>query len=153
MPAVTVDDLTVLTSNLGIVETKGEEFQFTVNVRYPVTWKGEDLKAMCEKGLPEGWRITEFTDSKPLYFPTDHALVKNIVEAYKEETGEELVPQTMGGGTYARAVPNCVAIGTCWVGDGPAHETDERLKVDHFHKAARIYARILVKLAIAATAM
>ena len=74
------DELTVLTANLGIVETDGDEFVFTVNVRYPVTWKGDELCAMCEKGLPEGWRIAEFTDSKPLYFPTDHPLVKHIVE-------------------------------------------------------------------------
>ena len=143
------DELTVLTANLGIVRTEGTEFVFTVNVRYPVTWLGSDLKAKCEHGLPKGWRIAEFTDSKPLYFPTDHVLVKTIVDAYAEETGERLLPQTMGGGTYARAVPNCVAIGTGWVGDGPAHETDERMKVEHFHKMSRVYARILVKLVMA----
>jgi hypothetical protein len=34
-------------------------------------------------------------------------------------------PQTMGGGTYARVMPNLVAIGAGFEGDGRAHEPDE----------------------------
>jgi succinyl-diaminopimelate desuccinylase len=56
----------------------------------------------------------------------------------------------MGGGTYARAIPNTVSIGTGWLGDGKAHETDERLKVEHLFKMSRIYAHIFYKLAIVA---
>jgi succinyl-diaminopimelate desuccinylase len=56
-------------------------------------------------------------------------------------------PFTMGGGTYARAVPNMVSIGTSWPGDGKAHETDERLKIEHLYKASRIYAHMLYRLA------
>lgn len=54
----------------------------------------------------------------------------------------------MGGGTYARAIPNTVSIGTGWEGDGKAHETDERLKVEHLFKMSRIYAHILYRLAL-----
>lgn len=140
------DDLTTLTSNLGVVRTVGPEIELKMNVRYPVTWKGDELRAKCESRMPAGFRMDRFSDSKPLYFPTDHPLVAAVCGAYTAETGEDLPPQTMGGGTYARAVPNCVAIGTGWVGDGPVHETDERLKVEHFHKMARIYVRVLVNL-------
>jgi succinyl-diaminopimelate desuccinylase len=131
-----------LTCNLGIIQTVGGCARLTLNIRYPVTWNGADLRAKAEKAIPSDWRIHSFSDSKPLYFPLDHPLVRTICAAYERETGERKDPGVMGGGTYARAVPNCVAIGTGWAGDGPAHETDERLKVEHLNKMARIYVRI-----------
>jgi succinyl-diaminopimelate desuccinylase len=88
------------------------------------------------------------SDSPSLYFPLDHPLVKTIREVVSEETGEDKEPGVMGGGTYARMIPNTVSIGTGWEGDGEAHETDERLKVAHLFKMSRIYAHILYRLAL-----
>jgi len=139
----------ILTSNLGIVELVDGVLRLTINVRYPVTFDGGSLQSKAEAKLAKltgGFRLAHFKDSVPLYFPKDHALVRAICESYEEETGEQREPGTMGGGTYARAVENCVAIGTGWAGDGEAHQTDERVRVEHVHKMARIYARILVKL-------
>ena len=76
--------------------------------------------------------------------------MKTICEVYKEETGDDSKPEVMGGGTYARAIPNTVSIGTGWEGDGKAHETDERLKVENLFKMSRIYAHILYRLALLA---
>lgn len=139
-----------LTSNLGILTTEGGRVVFTVNIRYPVTWRFEELETRCKAHLAEtesGLRLDSGTDSLPLYFPLDHPLVKIVCDVYLEETGEDLKPGVMGGGTYARAVPNTVSIGTGWEGDGKAHETDERLKVEHLYKMSRIYAHILYRLA------
>lgn len=144
-----------LTANLGIIQTVEGKIQFTINVRYPVTWKGDDIRAKVEAKLAKlspGWRLASWDDSPPLYFPLDHPMVKAIVDCYKEETGEERQPGVMGGGTYARAVPNSVAIGTGWLGDGPAHQTDERVKIEHLHRMARIYARVLDRLTDLASA-
>lgn len=134
-----------LTCNLGIIETIHGKIRYTLNVRYPVTWKGDDLRERASKQLKKltgDWSIYSLSDSPPLYFPLDHPLVRTIREAHERETGERKEPGVMGGGTYARAVPNCVAIGTGWAGDGPAHETDERLKIEHLYKMARIYIRV-----------
>jgi succinyl-diaminopimelate desuccinylase len=142
-----------LTCNLGIVDTKDGRLSLLFNIRYPVTWTGAKLQAMCDahlKKLTSGFQLRVTRDSPPLYFPVDHPLVKTILEVYEEETGEKGTPATMGGGTYARAIPNTVSIGTCWSGDGKAHETDERIKVDHLFKASRIYASILYRLAMMA---
>ncbi|HTQ08646.1 MAG TPA: M20/M25/M40 family metallo-hydrolase, partial [Fimbriimonadaceae bacterium] len=140
-----------LTNNLGIVEVSDGEVKLTFNVRYPTTWKGDALKSLCEAHLAElgsGFKLAEFHDSPSLYFPLDHPLVKTICDVYQEETGEARKPGVMGGGTYARAIPNTVSIGTGWEGDGKAHETDERLKVEHLFKMSRIYAHILYRLAV-----
>lgn len=139
-----------LTSNLGIVSTDNGSISLLANVRYPVTWTGAQLREKCEEHLGKlkgGWKLVKMTDSPPLYFPLDHPLVKAICEVYKEETGEDKEPETMGGGTYARMMTNTVAIGTGWEGDGNAHETDERLKIENLFKMSRIYAHVLYRLA------
>jgi succinyl-diaminopimelate desuccinylase len=86
-------------------------------------------------------------DSPSLYFPKDHPLVRTIVDVYRAETGDMTEPGTMGGGTYARAVPNTISIGTGWLGDGDPHQTDERVAIDSLKKMSRIYASILYRLA------
>jgi succinyl-diaminopimelate desuccinylase len=139
-----------LTCNLGIVSTESGRLKLLFNIRYPVTWKGEELGRRCKKHLAElesGFTLDDMSDSPSLFFPTNHPLVKTIVDVYEEETGERKQPGVMGGGTYARALPNTVSIGTGWEGDGRAHETDERLKVENLFKMSRIYAHIFYRLA------
>jgi succinyl-diaminopimelate desuccinylase len=142
-----------LTANLGILTTKDGHLEFLVNIRYPVTASGEEIRGKIESHLNEhvpGATLVKFDDSPPLYFPLDAEPVVSIVDAYRQETGDETPPGVMGGGTYARAVPNTVSIGTGWDGDGPAHENDERIRVSHLLKMAKIYTHILYRLAIAA---
>lgn len=142
-----------LTCNLGVVEIREGRLRLLFNVRYPVTWKSGHMYERCSNHLETlagDWHIDKFDDSKALHFPLEHPLVKTIVEVYEEETGEKKEPGVMGGGTYARAVPNMVSIGTSWDGDGRAHETDERFKIENLFKASRIYAHILYRLALLA---
>lgn len=142
-----------LTSNVGIVETKDGEVVFTVNVRLPTSWSEEELgrKAAEKTGSLEIGASAKVDHlSKGLFFPIDSPLVSAVISAYRAETGENNEPFTMGGGTYARAVPNTVSIGTGWIGDGEAHQTDERIKVDHILKMSKIYAHIFYKLALEA---
>jgi succinyl-diaminopimelate desuccinylase len=139
-----------LTANVGVVRTEGDAARVTVNIRYPVTWKGADVEARAKAKLEKdgfGWKVSEFDDSEPLFFPADREPVLTILEAYREETGDMTPPRSMGGGTYARAVPNTVSVGTGWDGDGPAHENDERIHISHPLKMAKIYVHILYRLA------
>jgi len=138
-----------LTCNLGIVRTVNGSIELTFNVRRPVTWESNKLLDLVNAHLATttiGATLKSFDASEPLYFPLEHPLVKTICDVYEEETGERKTPGVMGGGTYARAVPNCVSIGTGWDGDGPAHENDERMKIEHIFKMSRIYAHIFLRL-------
>ena len=139
-----------LTCNIGVVSFSQGAVHLLANVRYPATWKGEHLHALCQAKLEKlgpAWSFIVERDSPSLYFPLDHPLVKTIVDVYREQTGDMTEPATMGGGTYARAVPNTISVGTCWPGDGMAHETDERIAIESLKKASRIYAAILYRLA------
>jgi succinyl-diaminopimelate desuccinylase len=77
----------------------------------------------------------------------DREPVKTLLEVYREETGDMKEPGTMGGGTYARAVPNTVSVGAGFEGDGPPHESDERYAITSYLKCAKIYAHMLYALA------
>lgn len=139
-----------LTCNLGVVTCDNGKIKLLYNIRYPVTWSFEELRSRLDKwviSIGRGFAVDSMSDSKALYFPLDHPLVSTICDVVTEETSETTPPGTMGGGTYARAVANTVAIGTCWEGDGKAHETDERIKVENLFRASRIYAHILYRLA------
>ena len=144
------DDITNLTCNLGILWTEGGRLKLLFNVRYPVTWKGEEMRARCEKFLADdlagAYVIDSFEDSPSLYFPLEHPLVKVVCDVYARESGETKKPGVMGGGTYARAVSNTVAIGTGWEGDGDAHQTDERCKISSIYRMTKLYAEILYRL-------
>ncbi|MHB8634936.1 MAG: Sapep family Mn(2+)-dependent dipeptidase [Fimbriimonadaceae bacterium] len=143
------DETGDLTSNVGILSTESGTIRLLANIRYPATWKGEHVEERSTaffKKADSSWSVTQLGDSPSLYFPLSSPLIKTLVDAYRAETGDTAEPFTMGGGTYARAVPNMVSVGTCWPGDGRAHETDERLKVEHLFKASRIYAHMLFSL-------
>jgi succinyl-diaminopimelate desuccinylase len=140
-----------LTSNLGIVSMEGNVLKLLVNVRYPATWKGSHLLELAKTELGSlasaSWQVEMERDSAPLWFPKDHPMVRTIVDVYRAETGDMTEPATMGGGTYARAVPNTISVGTGWLGDGDPHQTDERVAIESIFKMSRIYAAILYKLA------
>lgn len=139
-----------LTSNIGILKIKTDTLILVFNIRYPVTWKGDIVLQSAKEFIQKkhkDYQVVDFKDSPSLYVPLDHPLVKALAEVYTKETGEHLKPQVTGGGTYARAVPNTVAVGTGWKGDGKEHEPDERIKVEHLLKMSRIYAHMLYRMA------
>lgn len=137
-----------LTSNLGVFSVDGALARCTVNIRYPVTWTLdallEGLQATIE---PLGFTLASHFGIAPLYVPLETPFLQTLLTVYREETGDETPPQTMGGGTYARATPNIVAIGTGFDGDGAAHQPDERIAIQTLQRITLIYARMLWELA------
>lgn len=137
-----------LTSNLGGFEYDGSRVRCTVNVRYPVTWTLEALLERLKPTIePCGFTLTSHFGIAPLHVPLETPFLQTILRVYREETGDDSPPRTMGGGTYARATQNIVAIGAGFEGDGSAHEPDERIAISTLQKITLIYARILHDLA------
>ena len=142
-----------LTNNLGVLETTADgKIRLTYNIRYPVTWTIEELLEKGRKKREEaGWTLAEHYNQNSLYIPLDKEPVSTLLRVYREETGDMASqPETMGGGTYARATPNIVAYGAHIPGDslyGPAHEPDECISIAGLIKATKIYAHALYELA------
>jgi succinyl-diaminopimelate desuccinylase len=54
---------------------------------------------------------------------------------------------TIGGGTYARAMDNCVAFGPNFPGSPePAHQADEYIILEEMYRAMAIYAEAIYRL-------
>jgi len=141
-----------LTSNLGVAALEDGRVSLTFNIRYPVMWNSETLRACLEAGIAgSGWSLDSLTDQAPLYVPLDDPLVATLLQVYRDETGDETAPLTMGGGTYARSMRKGIAFGPSFrdadPADGGAHEKDECWPVEHLIRAAKIYARALARLA------
>lgn len=139
-----------LVLNLGMIDINQETGSATINIRFPITEKESKIKNNLETLLRgsfislENWKC-----SQPLFFQPHHPLVKTLMDVYIEKTGEtEARPITIGGGTYARSIPNAVAFGALfpWAEDR-MHQKDEYIGLDDLDKMTEIFAEAIYRLA------
>ena len=138
-----------LTLNNGIVRTENGQIICTIDIRYPVTLKPEQLRTMAEPYLEDSkGSITIDAVGEPLFYPEDSALVQNLLKAYQEVTGDsETRPMVIGGGTYAKSVPGIIAFGCEFPGDdNHIHDANESLKIRDFQMQVDIYAQAILNL-------
>ncbi|GMG79722.1 dipeptidase PepV [Bacillus safensis] len=136
-----------LTLNVGTIRYKqNEEAKLGLNVRYPVTADGKDVK----KGIEsiKGAALLKFEDSPPHHVSKDHPLVKTLQRVYEEQTGDPATLIAIGGGTYARSLEAGVAFGPLFPGRPDcAHQKDEYIEIDDLLRATALYAQAMYELA------
>ncbi len=141
------DEYGNLTSNVGIIRLEDGVIWGKIDIRFPVSMTSKQVldKLSCEH---DGGDIEVLHVSEPLYFPTDHPLVKKLLKAYREVTkDEETQPVTMGGGTYARGIRNCIAFGGGFPGvDNHIHDVDEFIMLDELKLQTEIYVHAILEL-------
>ena len=83
----------------------------------------------------------------PLFFPLDHPMIKAMLKAYYDVTESDKEPITMGGGTYARTMPNIVAFG-CDTGEynWHIHDDNEFVTLKSLQQQTEIYTEALLNL-------
>lgn len=130
-----------LTMNVGLIDLDSSGVSLTCDIRYPVTWQLDDLLAKMRARVGEhGGQVHVIHHSEPLYLPKDHPLVTTLTKVYRAAGGENTEPLAMGGGTYARSLPNTVAFGPGLPGDdGGAHQTGESVNLASLSRARKIY--------------
>ena len=76
------------------------------------------------------------------------SLIKTLMDIYASHTGDtDSEPLVIGGGTYARAIPNTVAFGARFPDEIElGHQKDERISVDNMVRLAKIYAEAMYRL-------
>ncbi len=112
------DETTKLTINPAIMVADSKNCSLSYDIRYPLTASGDEIMESIRKAAEERGLQVEFgLHEKPLYVPRDSHLVTTLSAIYAEHTGNDATPVAFGGGTYAKAFPNCVAFGTVLPGD------------------------------------
>ena len=142
-----------LTMNLGVVQgsVQGEECEIHVklNYRYPVTKSFGDCGPKVEAAFEEaGFRSVSLNHKAGLYMEPDSPLVSRLLEVYARCTGQEATPKCIGGGTYAKMMPNTLAFGPIFPGDEVReHKPDEYMELDRLIDNAEILAQAMYELA------
>ena len=144
------DGAGVLTFNVGTVnmDEKGR-ISLQCNIRYPASVEYNDIRELLEKQLKKhGFFYKEIDYLAPVYHKKDSALIRCLMEAYQEVTGDmDTEPMAIGGATYARALPNAVAFGPLFPYEEElAHEANEFLRIESFRKMTEIFVKGLYKL-------
>lgn len=140
-----------LNFNIGMIEKFSDRVEIVLNMRYPLQGVSkEQIKDQIEKASKEfNGEYTQTAGEDPLFIDPDSKLIKILMDSYRQHSGDtESKPMVIGGGTYAKAMKNCVAFGSMFKDDEDRmHQKNERIKIDRLMDAARIYAEALVKLA------
>lgn len=144
------DEYGPLTFSNGIIKMENGVIRGTIDIRFPVTMNSRQIASRIEAALAgetQG-KITVRSQMEPLFFPIDSPLVSRLLQAYQEVTGDlESKPITMGGGTYAKGIHNCIAFGCEFMGeDCHIHDANEFVRIDCLLQQAEIYVHALMKL-------
>lgn len=143
------DESGILTSNVGHISYEKNLLKLGFNLRVPVNTELDKIK---KKYLELQKTFTnleiEFpSEQSPLFVPKDNHLVSTLTSIFKEKTGLNGTPIAIGGGTYARAFPNCVAFGANMPGHKDmCHQVDEFIDINTLILSSKIYAEAIYEL-------
>ena len=129
------DDSGYLTMSPDIIAVNNGKINLTVDIRYPVSLKHEDIL-----------KRFSFLNYTALYHQPPHVtdknspLMKSLLNAYSKVTFENSPAVAIGGGTYARALEQGIAFGPVFpYQKSTAHEADEFIPLPDMEKLFNIY--------------
>lgn len=144
------EEMGYLTNNFGVIKSENGQYTISLNLRYPNGVVFDEVVAKLTKQFAE-FHTTVKVDShqKLLYKDPNSPLVKTLMDVYKKHTNDvNAKPINIGGGTFARAMPNCVAFGPHFL-DKPTfiHQKNEFINIEDLLLATAIYTEALYELA------
>ena len=138
-----------LTLNWGTLNADSTSLSMIINYRYPVTKSYDDCAPAFMKLFTDaGFTVAHELHKAKLYVPADSPLIRKLLKVYKEYTGIDGKPLSIGGGTYAKMLPNIVAFGPIFPGDEVReHKPDEFIEIPKLMKNAQMIASAMYELA------
>jgi dipeptidase D len=128
-----------------------DSVMFMFNFRIP---KGTDLGKIREtidghlRDFSDRWKIgfsPQMYLSEPLYNDPDSPFVRRLLGIYSDVTGEDGTARSMGGGTYARRIPNAVVFGPGLDGEEYlGHQPNENISLRALTRNIEILTHALV---------
>ena len=142
------DEYGELTCVNGKIYMENETIIGSLDIRVPVTLESNDivkkLNAIGDKRA--NIEIIKFTVST--YFPIDSEIVQKLLKVYQEVTGDRKnMPITMGGGTYAKTLKNCIAFGCGFPNvNNKIHEANEYVDIKELMLQVKLYVHAILEL-------
>ncbi|MHA4989755.1 Sapep family Mn(2+)-dependent dipeptidase [Cetobacterium somerae] len=142
-------DLTLSCGIAKIIEEKESSIYVKFNIRYPVTTDEKKLDTTLDKiGRENNVEFVKENHNAPLYFPKEHPLVEKLQKVFKDVTDRDDKPVALGGGTYAKLMPNTVAFGPNFKEfRGNPHGFDEKMDIDMLKQGMLMYVLGVLELA------
>lgn len=144
-----------LTAICGMIRTEGNHLILNANIRYPAGMQAEKIKErLNEKAHSYGWKTSFINDDPPMYMSPECPVIKVLNDICIRRLGKNFTPYSMGGGTYARRLPNAVAFGPGIQGQkkpglkghGEGHQPDECVQLKTLEDAFYIYVQALQEI-------
>ncbi|MCI9640865.1 dipeptidase PepV [Anaerotruncus sp. 80] len=138
-----------LTVNVGLLTLTALNLDVIINLRYPVTKRFEEVEAALAMVCEESGAFMKFgVCMNPIYFDKNSSIVRQLMSVYQESTGDMVSqPISLGGATFARAIPNAIAFGPVFPDQEElAHEANEHYRVADYKRITEIYVKALLKL-------
>ncbi len=134
-----------LTCNMGVVDYSGTELVVEVDIRFPASYNCTQITDMITAVTP--FDMPSLHGKDPLYVAKDSFLVTTLLGIYNDTTGDNAKPLAIGGGTYSRALDNCVAFGPLLPNqEQTIHMPNEYIELDKLRTMAQIYLDALYQL-------
>lgn len=150
------DDVSGKTTHIGgrIRIIDGKIIQ-NINVRYAIKADQDLLISNLKKKCADnGFKVEDLDNNKPTYMPLDNPVLQILNDTCNEVLGSDLKPYVMGGGTYARKIPNAIGYGPgiretnnpfC-KGKGSGHQPDEVVMIKNLANAIKIYTLGILRI-------
>lgn len=148
-----------VTTNLGILKVDDSTESLIIDIRYPITANYERIMdSLKETAAKYGLIVKVDGHMAPLYKDKNSNEIKTLTavwekhmdkfEGFKEEYRTIYnEPTAIGGGTYARHIPNTVAFGiqAPWMED-QCHQADEHLAIKDFEELILMIKEVIKSL-------
>ncbi len=135
-----------LTMCMSMAEIKADTLSLIIDFRLPLGVTAESVAAALESKL--GCKAVILDYHENLYIDENAPLITALLSVYRRLTGDMTAPLKVGGGTYARDLPNAVAFGCTPLGtEINMHRADENFPVAQLIKNYEIYLAAMKELA------
>ncbi len=136
------------TMNPGVISYRKGKLTIGVDMRCPHDIDFINLEKSYRDVASEYNIDIDYQVGDALHVDINSHLIQSLHQAYTSVSGRSDEPQAIGGGTYAKSMPNCVAFGPEFVGeDNKIHENNECIDIDSLLLATEIYVNALYNLA------
>lgn len=139
-----------MTLNIGNLNIDNKTSRAEIDMRLPLGCDAQEMISYIKNlVLSRGLQFELLKYQPELYVAEDTPLVSTLMDVYKNIMSKQAQPLTTGGGTYARALDNCVAFGMVFKDENMLdlmHQPNECLEIKFIKPALNIYINAIQAL-------